>query len=355
MTFDLIRRRLANQNISVTEITDPARLVSRMGAIQAQDYPGSLWSIGLRLKDSTEEQIENAIAQGKIIRTWPMRGTLHFVHADDASWILQLLTPGIIAGNLPRLKRMGLDEEVFKKSRKVLVKALQHEKILTREDIYEILASSKIQVKNQLGIHILWKLAQEGLICFGPKAGKKFTFVLFDEWIPGGKNLKKDEAFAEIAERYFLTRGPATLEDFAWWTGLNRTSALRCLEIIDNRLNKISIGTVTYYYPINELPVKNIKNDKICLLPGFDEYLVSYKDRTMLLEPEMLRAHFHGLVTPKVLIHGRIGGVWKREMNRHSVSVRINWFHAQPESVRKKTSAAIQSYSKFIGKKIEIP
>jgi hypothetical protein len=117
-------RRLLNQQIAHTTCRTPAEVLARLGAVQAQDYAGAKWSIGLRLPDATDSDVEKAIASRALVRTWPMRGTLHFVPAEDVRWMLALLTPRVLAGGAARRRQLGLDDATFARSRKVLAKAL---------------------------------------------------------------------------------------------------------------------------------------------------------------------------------------------------------------------------------------
>lgn len=223
---DILKLRISNQILSDFKYEVPADVVRHMGAMQAQDYLGSLWAVALRTKNATERDIENALAERTIVRTWPMRGTLNYVAAEDVRWMLGLMAPRILKTNEKRLKRdFNLDEEVYGLSRKILMKALEGGKILARNDVYKVLDQGGVHATGSRGLHIIWHLAQEGLLCFGPRQGKQPGFVLLDEWIPNSRILDHDEALAEIALRYFRSRGPATLNDFIWWTGLTATSA----------------------------------------------------------------------------------------------------------------------------------
>lgn len=186
-TKDINRLRLVNQKISGGKFKSPAEVVRWMGAMQAQDYPGALWGVGLRTEESTLAAVEQAIVDREIVRTWPMRGTLHFVPAENVRWMLSLLTPRIVRSAASRHRNLGLDEDIFAKSRTLFEKELQGGKILTRSEMYEMLEQAGISAVGQRGIHILWKLSQEGLLCFGPYKGKQPTFVLLDEWIPGSR------------------------------------------------------------------------------------------------------------------------------------------------------------------------
>jgi len=158
--------------------TDPADLVRWMGAVQAQDYMGSLWGVGLRLHGASEADVEASIAAGAIVRTWPMRGTLHYVPAEDARWMLRLLAPRVVAGAAGRYRQLGLDAAAFARSRTVLTRALRGGRRLTRGAAYETLARGGVSTEGERGIHILGRLAQEAVLCVGPRDGRQQTFAL---------------------------------------------------------------------------------------------------------------------------------------------------------------------------------
>ena len=217
---DIAQRRLGNQSIAPAASLTPGEVVKRLGAVQAQDYLGALWALGLRMQRAVEADIEQAIANREIIRTWPMRGTLHFVAAEDVRWMLALLTPRILARAARRHQQLALDEATFARSETLFTNALENGRSLTRNQMMDVLEQAGISTKGQRGYHILGWAAQNGLICFGPRQGKQHTFVLLDEWLPSGKSLSREEALAELAHRYFTGHGPATIQDFIWWSGL---------------------------------------------------------------------------------------------------------------------------------------
>src|SRR5262245_36817272 len=234
---DIARLRLHNQRISAAAFRRPADAVAWLGAVQAQDYLGALWAVGLRLRNAVEADIEQALADRKIIRTWPMRGTLHFVAAADARWMLELLTPRIVANNSQRLIRdFNLDESAFARIKDLVARALQGGKQLARNEMYKMLEAGGVSAVGQCGRHILWRLAQDGLICFGAREGRQQTFALLDEWAPKAKRMPRDEALSEITKRYFTSRGPATLQDFMWWSGLTKADASAGLEMAKRSL-----------------------------------------------------------------------------------------------------------------------
>ena len=195
--------RLANQHVSRPTFRDPADVVRWLGAVQAQDYLGGLWAIGLRTKVATESTVEEAVARRTIVRTWPMRGTLHFVAADDVRWILPILTPRVVAGAQSRFRQLGLDDATFTKSARLAEKALAGGNVVRRDKLYEIWNAAGIATHEARGLHLLGVLSQQGLLCFGPRDGKQQTFTLLEEWLPSARTLERGEALGELARRYF--------------------------------------------------------------------------------------------------------------------------------------------------------
>jgi len=214
---DLLRLRMENQALARPSFRKPEDVVAWFGAVQAQDYLGSLWAIGQRCRSASESLVEKAEARRAIIRTWPMRGTLHFVAAADAKWMLRLLAPRVIARNAARLKRdVDVDASVAARARDIVARALEGGKRLERGALYEALEARRIETGNSRGLHILHWLALEGTICLAGRIGKQHTFALLDEWGPRTQALERDEALAELARRYFTGHGAATLHDLVW-------------------------------------------------------------------------------------------------------------------------------------------
>jgi hypothetical protein len=348
---ELIKYRLHNQQITQHVFDKPGDLIKWLGAIQAQDYLNSLWAIGLRLKNATESDIEKAIADKTIVRTWPMRRTLHFVSPLDVRWLLKLLTPRIIARSGTLYKQLGFDEKLLSKCKKLFVKTLQGGKQLTRNELYGILEKAKISTDAQRGLHILCHFAQEGLICFAARKGKQPTFTLLDEWIPTTTTLTYDEALAELAKRYFTSHGPATIQDFAWWSGLTVTESKKAVEMVSSYFNKEVIDGQVYYMRNNALPVKS-KSQAIYLLPNFDEYLVAYKDRTAALDAkyakQVIGAAGNGIFSPVIVLNGKVVATWKRTIKKDNVSVQINPFLQLSEKQQNSINTTIKSYGKFL-------
>ncbi len=349
---DIAQYRLFYQQITGTRFKTPAQIVSWLGALQAQDYTGAKWSIGLRLLDATDADIEQAIANRTIVRTWPMRGTLHFVAAEDVRWMLALLTPRVLANSARRHEQLNLDEAVFRRSTELLARALQGGKVLTRQEMMDLLEQAGITTGQQRGYHILGWAAQSGFICFGPPRGKQPTFVWLDEWLPEGKKLTRDESLAELARRYFTGHGPATLQDFMGWSNLVAADARAGLEMARSHLVSEEIEGQTYWLPQNLAPLPG-HPPEVYLLPGFDEYLLGYKDRSAVLDPRhssLIHPGNNGIFKPTVVVQGRVTGIWKPTFKKDRVTVEINPFTSLDQAHHPALSAAITRYGRFIGK-----
>lgn len=348
-TADIVRLRLQAQLLDRHPLSTPVEVVRWLGAVQAQDYLGSLWAVGLRLPGTTEAEVERAIADREIVRTWPMRGTIHYVAAEDARWMLELLTPRVIARSAGRYRQLELGEKVFARSRDVLTKALEGGQALTRKALYGALEAANIPTTDARGLHILGHLAQEGLVCFGPRAGKQPTFVLLDEWVPATMPLAHDEAVAELARRYFGSHGPATVQDFVWWSGLTVAEARLGTDLAAADLSRVTVAETTYWFV--DGPWTRTEPVAAHLLPFFDEFLVAYKDRSAALEPAHLaRVNAGGgLLDPTVLLGGRVVGTWKRTLGKDGALLTLDPFAPLDEAQMQAVGETTGRYGAFLG------
>ncbi len=309
--LDILAQRLRAQHLIQQGFGEPAEVVRWFGAVQAQDYAGSLYAIGLRVRRGTEASVERAIARKEIVRTWPMRGTIHFVPAEDAHWMVRLLARRQNIRLRGVYRRAGLSDEVLKRARKILVKVLSGGQRRMRRELYRALEEAGIHATGaQRGLHILGYWAQEGLICQGSRQGKQTTFALLDEWIPAGRRLEGEEALAELAGRYFASHGPATLQDFAWWSGLSVAEAMTGLQSARSGLVAQRVDDRAYWRSTDARQLR-VPSPDVHLLPAYDEFAVAYKDRRAFLDPEAARKALHGLA-PCIILDGRIVGIWRR-------------------------------------------
>jgi hypothetical protein len=351
--IDIAYTRLRNQHISETTFENPGDVVRWFGAVQAQDYLGALWAVGFRTKNANEESVEKAITDGTIIRTWPMRRTLHFVTSADIRWILELMGPRVIASSAGILRQFELDDKTLARCKKLFVRALQDGKQLSRQAMYKVLEVGRISTSEQRGLHILAHLSQEGFICFGAREGKQQTFALLDEWVPAAKKLARDEALAELARRYFTSHGPATLQDFVWWSGLTVADAKAGLEMVKSHFVQENIEGKTYWIPSAMLKAKR-SPATANLLPVYDEYTVAYKDRSAALDLLYEKQAGNGIFFPPIIINGQIVGTWKRALKKDRIIITQNLFISLNKAESRALAAAVTRYSEFLNAPVEL-
>ena len=355
--IEIAQRRLENQLIAASSGRKPEEVVAALGAMQAQDYPGALWSVGLRSTGVIEAAVEQAIAERKIVRTWAMRGTLQLVAAADVHWMLDLLAPRTIARAARREHELELDAAVFVRCEKLFIRALRGNRQLTRDSTMELLEKNGISTAKQRGYHILWRMAHKKLICFGPRTGKQYTFVLLEEWIPPGKKLERNDALAEITLRYFTSHGPATLQDFAGWTGLSADDVRAGLDGVASRLSMENAGGKEYWMPPAVAKNSPADPDDAFLLPGFDEYLLGYKDRSDVLDSRHVQRVVpvgNGRFLPTIVLDGRVTGTWQRTIGKREVSVKLAPFKRLAKIQKQAIRAAAERYGQFLGLSVEV-
>lgn len=348
---DIAWQRLASQRIARPPHARPAEVVAWLGAVQAQDYLGALWALGLRTPGATEAAIEQALADREIVRTWPMRGTIHFVAPADVRWMLELLAPRVTRRSAARRRELGIDAPTLAASADLLAAALAGGQQLTRGALYEHLNQAGIATDNSRGLHILGQLAHERLLCFGARAGKQPTFTLLDEWVPQARALPRDEALATLALRYFTSHGPATMRDFMWWSGLTTTEARAGIGAAADQLGRASIEGQEYLFG-SELPDAPAEPSEAFLLPPFDEFLVAYRDRSASLDAShsnLVVPGGNGIFNPIVVIGGRVLGTWKRAFTKKSVALSFSPFEAFSAEQNKAIAAVAEQYGRFVG------
>lgn len=347
--FDINRLRLHNQHLAKPELTQPADIVRWLGAVQAQDYAGAKWALGQRLKGATDQLVEEAFNRGDIIRTHVMRPTWHFLAAEDVRWMLDLSAAHIHAGVVHAHRTFGLDETVFSKATHIIAKLLEGGRHIARNEIVTALKEGSIPTNELRCIHILMELELRQLICSGPRQGKQFTYTLLDKRVPVSLKLSRDEALAKLSERYFTAHGPATLHDYSWWSGLTLAECKAGLEMIRHKLLSETIKNSTYWFADQLQDTGKIST--AYLLPNYDEYIVSYKDRSSTIHAkDVNKADPRGTIfNHTVIINGRIAGIWKRLTLRNKATLEIVPFKRLSKGSENAITAATKRYVKFEG------
>ena len=350
-TLNIIASRLHNQHISRPDFTTPVEVVQWLGAVQAQDYAAAKWAVGLRMKDGSDAALDRALADGAIIRTHLLRPTWHFVSPADVRWMLELTSRRINAALAYNYRRFGLDPSIFKRSNLALIKALQGGKQLTRLELVSILKQRGIPTDNPGFLHMLMHAELAGIICSGGRRGRQFTYALLDERVPRSLALKRDEALAELARRYFTSHGPATVQDFAWWSGLPVADARSGIGMLKHQMIHEDVDGQTYWFAASTPPLKNIPRTA-WLLPNYDEYMVGYADRTVIIDPQhskKLDGFAGALLNNSLVMDGRIVGAWKRTFKKDAVVIELNLLASLNKTETRSLDAAIERYSGFLG------
>ena len=355
MTENLIANtRLVSQKIVGTKFQSAKEIVEWMGAMQAQDFNMSKWAIGLRSDKLTEENVHAAIDSGEIIRTHILRPTWHFVSANDLNWMIELTAPKILAAQKSRNKQLELTEKIFKRSNSIIEKLVGDGKHATRKEIVSALNKAKIGTDNNRASHILFTAELQGIICSGKMKENQITYALLSERVPQIKALPKEEALARLAQKYFKSHCPATLADFTWWSGLAVADAKRALEMIKSDFISQKINLVEYWLPYSFSDLKKHKKS-LFLLPAFDEFLISYKNRSAAVITGHQGKVFsnNGIFWPTIVVNGEVAGIWKREIKKGKLLVTVNFFDESkiPTDLLQK---AAERLGRFLGFESEI-
>lgn len=337
--------RLFNQHISNPHFNEPAGVVKHMVAMQAQDYAGAKWAVGLRTQNANEAVIEKAITEGKILRTHLLRPTWHFVSPVDIRWILALTAPRINAINAGMYKKFEVSNTIFNKTNDILIKAMQGNKHLTRAEITEALNQAGIATDDLRLTILLMHAELDAVICSGGRIGKQFTYALLDERAPATPALAHEEALTRLATGYFNSRGPATVHDFANWSGLTIADADIGLQNTKGQLISEVIAGKTYWMPGNTdiIPVK----PKAYLLPAFDEFAIAYKHRDALVNPRYLVQARHVIFDPVIVVDNQVAGNWKRTIKTKSIDISFNLYGKLNKAQAKAVEMAAKRYYKF--------
>ena len=352
LSRDITALRLSAQSIASTGYATPADVVRGMLAMQAQDYAGAKWSVGLRVAGgTTDAAIEESLARGEIVRSWPMRGTLHFVAPEDLRWMMSIAADRQRTTAAKRRADLEITDAQLERASELAHEVLSGGRIMRRDALLDVWETAGVSTAAQRAYHLLWNLGHRSEIVFGPVDGKQPTFALLDEWIPSSRSLEGDEALGEYALRYFTSHGPATVRDFAWWASIPLGAARIGLAIAAPSLESRHFDGVEHVMR----PGLSAATPAVHALPGFDEYMLGYQDRSAGLPAEfadLIVPGNNGIFQPTIVVDGRIVGTWRRTESAKSVRVDATWF--TPPSKRAVTGfeAAARRFGRFLGKPV---
>jgi hypothetical protein len=349
--FEIAQARLRNQRISGDPLDSPGQVAQWLVAVQAQDYAGAQWALGLRLSpESMAADVDRALAEGTILRTHVLRPTWHFVAPADIRWLLALTAPRVHAINGTMYRQQGLDSATLTRSHRTLAAALEGGRQLTREELRDTLERDGITTGGLRLAYIIMSAELDGVICSGARRGKQFTYALLDDRAPDAKALAREDALAELAGRYFRSRGPATVQDLAKWSGLTVADARRGLEAVEVQLESETIGDRAHWFPPpGAAPTP--ASPSAYLLSIYDEYVSGYKDHSAIGGDEV-GARLMALGSALrfiIVIDGRIAGTWRRTLRKDAVVIETDLFRPLTEDEQHAVALAADRYAAFLG------
>ncbi|WP_309074093.1 winged helix DNA-binding domain-containing protein [Paenarthrobacter sp.] len=332
------RLRLASQGLLGGGFTGVSDAVRWMTAMQAQDLGSALWAVGQRVPGTVASDVRAALDAGTVVRSWPMRGTLHLIAPEDLRWILGITSARLMASLAARHRELGITPDDISHCRDIAFKTAEVLKAAgapgaTREQLFQAFEEAGQPTKAQRGIHLLGSLCQRAWLVQGPMAGSngkvgvQQLFVPFDEWIPNSRDLGREEGIAELLFRYIQSHGPATIKDFSWWSQVPMTEARKALNEVQGRLAELQFGGTSYWLSPEtaEMLDDGVPGSRSFLaLPGFDEFLLGYQDRSLVLAPEYAELVVPGKngVFKRIMVSGgEVVGTWARTATGKTIGV----------------------------------
>ncbi|WP_353809953.1 winged helix DNA-binding domain-containing protein [Agromyces sp. SYSU T00194] len=338
----------------VEPLETPGAVVERLLCVQAQDLPAAKWAIAARTAAARVPDVDRAIDRGEIVRTWPMRGTLHLLPAGDVRWMLGLTAERMRRASARRREQLGLTDRDVVRAADASVGALSGGRALDRARLFASWNAAGVDTAGQRGYHLLSLLAIDGLVCHGPVEGRNQRFVLLEEWAPRQRELAGDEALAELAVRYLRGHGPATERDLAWWAGLplgavRRGVAAAGTALVRDGQDRLSGADAPAPAAGGELPT--------VALPGFDEYFLGYADRTPLAPPDAIARIVpggNGVFRPIVVASGRVAGTWSSTRTGMRAIVDVDPFRDLTARERRRLAASVRRWGCATGADAEL-
>lgn len=312
------RLRLASQGLLGDGFESVPEAVRTMTAMQAQDLQAALWAVGQRVPGARVGDVRGALDRAEIVRSWPMRGTLHVLAPEDLKWMLSITSDRLIRGMAGRHRELGIAARDVEASRDAALELVQGGRSATRQQLFAAFEAAGQSTAGQRGIHLLGMLCQRAWLVQGPLEGNQQLIKAFDEWIPKSRELDRAEGIAELLLRYMLSHGPATERDFAWWSNTPLTEVRTALARVRDQLVGLEFGGATYWLSPSTAALLEdaVPGQRTVLaLPGFDEFLLGYTDRSLVLPPEHAEKIVpggNGMFKKTIVSGGQVVGTWAR-------------------------------------------
>lgn len=353
---DVLSERLRSHRLSAPAPT-VAAAAAHMLATQGQEFWGGRWALAARTKgEPTIRDVDAAFDRGEIVRSWTMRGTIHIIPAVDLSWVLSITGERQRRQAASVHRREGIDDAELARAERLAVASLRNGNRLTRRELFDVFESGGVSTAGQRGYHLLTGLSMRTVICQGPVVARdggptrEQYFVLHDEWVTDAA--APADPLAELFVRYIDGHGPAGARDFAWWSGLPLGVARAAAEAAAGRLEIAGDAIDPQYVAARPRRPRRSSAPEVIALPPFEEYYLSYADRTIPCAREFLAAvgpGMNGIVRPILVARGTIVGVWTHSVavGRHTDDPVPELFTAGAASAG-ELAAALDRYRAFV-------
>ncbi|MBQ7690965.1 MAG: AlkZ family DNA glycosylase [Muribaculaceae bacterium] len=305
--------RLLSQQLAAPRFSEPAEVVSHMGAMQAQEYRMMRWAVAMRTRKPSAQAFKQAFDSGRIIRLHLMRGTWQLVADDDYQMMIDLCAAKAIAVTQGWMKsnRISIADDERKRVGDILAQTAADNGSATKEDFIQALNEKGLPMDgHRLSYHI--RMAEfTGTLCSGDLLPMKATYALATDKVNRTGKMDRDEALARLTRKYFQSHQPATLEDFVWWSGLNVGDCRKGMALVGDWLHRVNLNG-RWFYLTDDRRTRGCRAGRFLLIPPYDEYLIGYKSRDIVLPPQHRhRAHNNsGIFQPVIARDGIVCGNW---------------------------------------------
>jgi len=308
--------RLLNQQLICPQFDHPAEVVSYMGAMQAQEYRLMRWAVAMRTRKPSGMAFKQAFDSGRIIRLHLMRGTWQLVAAEDYWPFLDICASKALATikGWMHSNKISIPDEEVASIRDILIRTAADKRSVTKDDFVQALAEKDIHMdEHRLSYHI--RMAEiSGTLCSGDLLATKATYALTADKVKPSVLSKEDgreAALMRLTRKYFRSRQPATLEDFVWWSGLNISDCRKGIALLGNYLHTEKWQGREFYLT-DDGRTRGFRKGKYLLIPPYDEYLIGYKSRDIVLSPDHShKAHNNSGNFQPIIVHdGIVCGNW---------------------------------------------
>jgi hypothetical protein len=356
LSSEIAKLRLISQQLVASSCYSAGSLIDYMTAMQAQDFAASKWAVGMRIPDCTLPMVDEAIVRGDLLRMHLLRPTWHWASGKDIRQWIRLCAKSIINSARTREISNGLTDDIIAQCKQIIHHALSENPVLSKAALMEEIEKHGIATKeDNMAAHILIHAEMGELVCSGGGEGNKQTYTLLSNRAQDLLHFDAEKSAALLAEKYFISHGPATFDDFLWWSALPVKLARSSVESLGQNIIRVTCCEKVYWMAAKNLHASMPEN-QAHFLPAFDEYIISYRHR----EDVLLKADYrkiissNGIFRPALLINGIVAGLWRRTTLKGRFQIDIEPFRSFTPAENVLITEAAEQYAKFLDARVEL-